>query len=307
MALFLRGNVWWFEYRTSHERVVKSTGFRKNDRAKAQAVLDAFRLARCARPKRSVVEGIIDAIYADFKKPCDGILLSSAWTVYEEWMRGKGRVIAPKTIVERRGLVARLVAWAEAKGCLHVHDVDVAFARSFMASMRVAGRSNKTLRNAADVLSGVWIALGQMNPGVHNPWLAARPDNDGSSKRREAFSLDEEARVFAAARAIGHGWYLASMVARWTGQRYGDIATLCWDAVDLGNRIISFVPAKTRRHDLRISIPIADPLYDALVEERNRSGGDGFVLNEHGIKYPVPFDPPFSDVLRDAVSRLSRS
>lgn len=34
--------------------------------------------------------------------------------------------------------------------------------------------------------------------GLPNPWRAACPDDDGSSKRLEAFSPDEEARVLAA-------------------------------------------------------------------------------------------------------------
>ena len=37
MAIFLRGNVWWMEWRAKGERVVRSTGFRVADRAKAQA------------------------------------------------------------------------------------------------------------------------------------------------------------------------------------------------------------------------------------------------------------------------------
>ena len=63
MALFLRGDIWWMEYRTRKVRVVKSTGLRKSERAKAEAVWQAWRLAFGTKPKRSIVEGLLDAVY----------------------------------------------------------------------------------------------------------------------------------------------------------------------------------------------------------------------------------------------------
>lgn len=322
MGVFLRGNVWWMEYRTRKVRKVISTGFRKDQKAKAVAAYQAFRLGMGARPKRSAMEGILSAIY-DTVRPAHGIALSSLQGIYDDWSAGKGRKVARLTEVNRRNLLARFVEWAAGRGLTDVSDVSVAVARDYVVSLRDPapgkdgkprpGKSNKTLRTYCQYLSSIWKAAGQMTGGMSNPWLAACPDPDGSSVRREAFSPAEERRVLDAARKAGHGWWLASMIARWTGLRYGDVATLEWgdaeDAlrapvlpngvVDLDRRLIVIDPSKTRRHGLRVSLPLADPLRAALASVPPGKR-EGFVLPEHGIKYPQPFDAPFSDVLKAA-------
>lgn len=308
MAIFLRGNVWWMEWRAKGERVVRSTGFRVADRAKAQAVLYAYRLARSQKPKRSVVEGLLESIYSAKSVQDAALPLSSVWTSYLDWVVGKGRTIAHKTLVERRGLVERFVAWAVGRGILAVRDVDVGRAREYVAFLRADGRSNKTLRNAANALGGVWEAVGQLVGGLPNPWRAACPDKDGSSVRRCAFTPAEEKRVLAEARKLGHDWYLASLISRWTGQRYGDVARLDWSQVDLKARTIAFVPSKTAKHGVRVVSPIGDVLLAALKARAKERGAEGFVLPEHAITYPHPFLPAvaFSRALEAAGLDIKR-
>lgn len=300
MGIFLRGEVWWFEYRTRSVRVVRSTGFRRKDRKRAQAVYDAVRLGFRTRPQKSAMEGILGAIYGAVQ-PDAGLPLASVGRVYENWCRGKGRVVAPQTDVNRRNLLARFVAWADGRGVTDARSVSVAVARDFVAGLRASGLSNKTLRTYAQYLGGIWRAVGQMVGDLHNPWPPACPDDDGSSVRRAAFAPDEERRVLSCARDVGHGWWLASMVSRWTGLRYGDVARLAWENVDLAHRVMTVTPSKTRRHGVRVVIPIAKPLLDALAAElRGRAREEGFVLPEHAVAYPKPMEPPFSDVLRCA-------
>lgn len=303
MAIFLRGDVWWFEYRTRRERVVKSTGFHKKDKKKAQAVLDAFRLARSTGASRSAMANVLDAIYSGKPvSPRQGLALSSMWEVYLDWYNGKGRNNSNMTVTNRRNLLASFIAWAEAKGCKYAEDIDVAITRQFIASLREKGLSNKTQRTYGTYLSAIWKAVGQLKSNLGNPWSAAIPDNDGSSKRLEAFTHEEEVRVLNAARDAGRGWYLASMIARWTGLRYGDVAHLDWADIDLDARLIRFTPNKTKKHGVRVTLPIAEPLYDALVAASpNRSG---FVLPEHGAAYGhgglKSQEGAFADVLKSA-------
>lgn len=293
MGLFLRGNVWWMEYRTRRVRKVLSTGFRKCDKEKAKAAFDAFRLGMGAKPRRSAMEGILSAIYDEGEKPA-GIALSSVWRIYEDWMSGKGRVVAKLTQTNRRNLMDRFVVWCGERGLTDVSDVSVVVARDFIRSL---GLSNKTQRTYAQYLSGIWRAVGQMVGVLANPWPAASPDNDGSSVRREAFTEEEERRVLASAKKVGHGWWLASVLSRWTGLRYGDVARLEWGAVDLRSGTLRLVPHKTKRHRVSVVIPISGPLMRALSAVKVR---EGFVLPEHALAYPKPMDVPFSAVLADA-------
>lgn len=301
MAIFLRGNVWWFEYRTRKVRVVKSTGFRKGEKAKAQAVFDAFRLGMVAKPPKSAMEKMLAAIYGG-GGAAHGIPLGSVWALYEDWFKGKAKSVAAATWRNRSSVVAHFVEWADSdRGLADVGDVSVEVARQYVKRLVASGKSNKTVRNLVLDLSHVWNAIGQLRPDVHNPWRAACPDKDGSANVGEAFTQEEEERVLAAARRVGHGWYEASMIARFTGQRYGDVATLEWSQVDFDAGLVRFRPSKTKRAGFSVAVPMHDRLREVL-QGLHRRGSVGFVLPEHGVVYGIrrELQEPFSSVLREA-------
>ncbi len=316
MALFLRGNVWWFEYRTRSVRHVKSTGFRKKDRAKAEAAWQAFRLGMGARPKRSAMESMLEAIYGDGGRDGgEAFPLSSLWSVYEDWFRGKGRAVSRSTWTNRRNEAARFVEWAAGRGVADMDGATVGVAREYVRHLADEGRANKTVRNIVLGLSATWEAVGQLRPGLHNPWRAACPDADGAARRRSDFTEEQVAAILRAAESAGHDWRLASAVALYTGQRYGDVATLVWGdseaalrspslesgVVDFDRRTIVLDPGKTRRSSgVRVILPIAPKLMGELAG-RDRPPG-GFVLPEHGVRYASRsrVSPPFSAVLAAA-------
>lgn len=298
MALFLRGDIWWYELRSRHDRIVKSTGFRRAERKKAQAVFDALRLARSQRPPRQAVESILDAIYGRMGNQ-EGIPLEALPAVFADWCRGKNRRIAENTKRNETAALTHLCAWASRRGIRCADGIDVATARAYASHLRAAGRTTKTIRNKLQILSHIWSAVGQLRPGIHNPWPAATPNADGKSIRREAFTPEQERAVLAAAEEIGHGWHLASVISRWTGLRYGDVARLEWTNIDLDERLISLTPSKTARHGVSVRIPIAAPLLAALAQTP-QSRRIGFVLPEHAARYRISVDPPFAAVLARA-------
>ncbi len=308
MALFLRGNVWWFEYRTRKVRVIRSTGFRAGEKVKARAVFDAFRLGMATRPVKSAMEKILDAIYDRGGAEVHGIPLASVWALYEDWFKGKAKNVAHTTWTNRRTAVSRFVEWAAGLGLSDVGDATVEAARQYVKHLVAAGDSNKTVRNKVQNLSHVWGAVGQLRSEIHNPWRAACPDDDGSSEGGAAFSVAEEARVLAAARKLGCGWYEASMIARFTGQRYGDVATLDWSQVDFKAGVVRFRPIKTKRVGFAVSVPMHSKLREVLQSlagkgrGRSRATPVGFVLPGHGLAYSTKrrMPVPFSDVLREA-------
>ena len=299
MAIFLRGDVWWLEYRTRRERIVKATGFHRADKAKAQAVLDAIRFARKTHAAESVVRGMVEAaVGRENPHGCD-LPLSAVPDVFADWMRGKGRTLAENT---RGGYACEFRCfgrWAEESGLSSVGDVGVAEARAYAKSVANSGRSNKTVRNRLQMLSHAWSAIGQIRHGIANPWPAAIPDRDGSAVRREAFSPAQEAAVLAAAREVGHDWYRASVIARWTGLRYGDVAALEWPSVDMDGRVVRATPSKTRRHGVSVAIPMSGPLFRELAATPEKSR-TGFVLPEHAMNLRLGVSPPFSAVLAAA-------
>ena len=298
MAIFLRGNVWWMEYRTRKVRRVVSTGFKREEKARAQSAYAALRLAMGAKPKRSAMEGILASIY-DGETATAGIPIAGVWSIYEDWCRGKGRVVSHDTWVNRRNLFARLAKFLEERGCYDISDVSVGIARDFVLSLN---KKNKTLRTYCGYISQVWDAVGQMHGGVHNPWKAATPDNDGSSVRKEMFTEEEVERILKRAKEVGHDWYLACMVDLYTGVRYGNIATMQIEDIDFDRWLFTGIHLKTRHSSkAEIFIPVAKKLRPLLLPFK---GKEGFLLPEHGVKYTSgrnqqPLEVPFSSILKD--------
>ena len=91
------------------------------------------------------------------------------------------------------------------------------------------------------------------------------------------------------------------MIAMHTGLRYGDVACMSWDQVDLAHGTIDVVPSKTRRSSgVHLLLPISSALMDPLVDAASRCGGTGYVLPEQALRYPKPISEPFSSVLEQA-------
>lgn len=304
MALFLRGNVWWYEIKRPTMRIVKSTGFRKPDKAKAEAVYQAALLGAKVRPQRSIIEGMLDAIYSTAR---ERLRIEAMWPLYESWFNGKGKQVDIRTWARRRNRFQALVDWCSASRLPFAEDVSVEMARRYVATLEGA---NKTIRVKVMDLSCVWSACAQMSPGLHNPWPAACPADDGSGERRDVFTREQMARVLETAEEVGHDWYGICLAARWIGQRYGDCATLEWGrlewakaqpvldhgVVDMDERVIVLDPKKTRRHATRIYIPIADELAEFLEQRRK---DDGFLFPEHAVRYlgRDMMSPSFATVL----------
>lgn len=297
MALFLRGNMWWMEYRTRKVRKVLSTGCRKPDKAKAKQVFEAFKLAMRVKPERSATKKILDSIYG--RAEGGGVPLDLAWGEYVRWRDGKGRKNAESSEYDKRREMAKLVAWAKSRHLGNIEDIGVELAREYVKLLTGA---NKTIRNKLQQLGTMWRALAALHPGIHNPWPAVTPDDDGSSVRREAFTREEEERVFQACKEAGNDWFLASLISRWTGLRYGDVSRLVWGQVDLKEGSLSVTPSKTAKHGIKLCLPLAKPLKAALEERAKQLKGkmdpEDYILPSHasavsygGMKFGHNFTP----------------
>lgn len=302
--MFKRGNIWWYEIKLPTRRIQSSTGLK--DRKMAEKV---YRQALCGSKdgvERSVVEKQLARIYAESTR----MPMTEIWTNYMAWYTAKGKSIDHKTMVRRKGRFDTFVQWCSTNRVLFVDQMTVSVARQYIASLEGA---NKTVRLKAKDLSTVWTACSQEIPGLHNPWPAACPSDDGSAEVREPFTADEARRVIEIAKESGHEWYGMCITAKWTGQRYGDCATLEFGkfeeakakkelkrgAVDVDTGVIVLDPQKTRRHGTRLYIPIAKELATFL----RTLPGKGLLFPEHAGFYerpngnPLPFPFAFSTIL----------
>ena len=83
MALFLRGDIWWFEIRTRKVRIVKSTGFRKGDKRKAERAYNIFRSGFYSGSDRKTVESMLGSLYVDTMY---AMRLDMLWATHVKWL-----------------------------------------------------------------------------------------------------------------------------------------------------------------------------------------------------------------------------
>lgn len=319
MRLYKRHQVWWIEYRINKRHVRKSTHLR--DRAAAEAMLAAMKLARAKKSNAETVAALLGSIYQRVEKPA-GTSLKAAWQIYRDTLATAGLDnLVDDTLRKRAGHLTAFVDWCRTDRPIvrDVQEVDGPTAAAYAASLGARGLSAKTRQTHLADLSHVWKILAKSLPGLENPWADLRPRNT-TSKRHPAFTCEEENRVMKAARKRGDGWPLMCLIARHTGLRYGDVATLTWgnaaDAikteklengvVDVKAGLIVVDPTKTARHGVRVVLPIErKALAPALAQARKSARKNAVdIFPRHAKSYrsigQAPKDSRFGEILTRA-------
>ena len=109
---------------------------------------------------------------------------------------------------------------------------------------------------------------------------------DDSVTRRE-LTIDEVERLYAAASKQGKEWRLLVTIGIYTGLRLGDCCRLEWEDVNLEQKVIQIIPAKTKKH--AHGRPVTIPIHPQLLAElqmagngASASGGMGSVPSASG-------------------------
>ncbi len=319
MRLYKRYQTWWVEYRIDGRHVRKST--RLHDRAAAEAVLATMKLARTKQSNAETIAGLLGSIYERVERPA-GTGLDAAWEIYRDTLATAGLdKVAADTLRKRAGHLAAFAEWCRVERPIvrEIQGVDGPAAAAYAAYMSAKGLSAKTRQMHLADLSHIWKILAKSLQGLVNPWADLRPRNT-AGKRHPAFTREEEARVMKAARDRGDGWPLMCLIARHTGLRYGDVATLTWgiaedalDAeklengvVDIDAGLIVVDPSKTARHGVRVVMPIERAaLAPALAEARKSARKNAVdIFPRHAKTYrtigQAPKDSRFCDILTNA-------
>lgn len=281
MALYKRGSIWWISIYKSGRHIQKSTKLK--DKRMARAVEQALRLAGeaidgsgrrllCGVDKdegkrRRLIRGLLTAVYGE---DGDGARLDAVWTEYETCIKARGVRIGEKTFNAKKGDFGRFVKWALERGVRTIDCVTANLAMSY--SQELAKRvSDKRRSNVIQGLSSIWNVMMSYHPGIANPWPQAAPVIDARKTTRIAFSREAEAAVMEAAKCVHPQWYVACLVGRYTGLRYGDVCRLTWGGVDLSNGIVCVTPRKTEHSSgVVVRIPMSAVLRDELTSWREK-------------------------------------
>lgn len=285
-CLYKRGDVWYCRLKKDGKLFRHSLNTSRKDEA-LKTVEDMKIVMR-----GGCREGALKLVDVFFPPEKRGVKLSSAWETYVKLCKAIGRFdLSARTIESRKNAVNRLIKWLNrnAPRIDFVDEIDGPIAAAFvmhLASLKGKGgktASPKTRKNIIAELSTIFVMLSKESSGIGNPWNGLMPRTD-HTVRVGAFTPDQEKKVFAAARTVGKGWWLASMISRHTGLRYGDVANLTWSCINLSDRTINLSPVKTKRHGIVVMLPITQPLFDALNGEQKKGE---YVLPNHHALYSV--------------------
>lgn len=303
MSLYKRqySQFWWFQiWKPDGKRIRMSSG--TADKEKAAIIEQTFIMAYGKKTPQQKLFAMLEAVCGSENK---GIPLIEIWPTYTRWVTTTGKELVHATLQGRSSAVNRFIAWTKdnwptAKTTTDITRTVAAAFASHLATKRIKATTRK---NTIGDLGTVWAALARVTDDVKNPWPLVLPEAKDST-RGKAYSREQEIAVYEAAEKIGKDWKLACIIARHTGLRYSSVSRLTWAEVDFENQVIRHVPPKTKRHDIRVLLPMSTPLKAALQEAWNKRTQSETVLPIHAFAYPWPrkIGGPgaFSKVLKQA-------
>ncbi len=265
MAIFLRGNTYWYEFTFAGKRIRESSKSsrktiakeaEKNRRLELEKTLAGIPVEQ--REKR--IESVADVLkryegsYSANHRPAAIAYLHSA---LKNVVRLMGNVLIP--------------------------DVTEGRVRDYMSARTKEGASGRTV-NAE---------LGELSRAIGRHWSFLWPRVKKMEERKDvgrALSPDEERRLLDAADG-SRSPNLKTLVrlALMTGMRAGELTTLRWAQVDLGKRLITVGKAKTAAGTGR-QIPMSADLYEVLTSHSEWfTAKFGSAFPEH---YLFPFGSP---------------
>ncbi len=304
MVLKKRYQTYYLDYYANGKRVRRT--LRLHDKGAAEAVLATMKLAQEKKAAAEAIAAMLGSIYEN-ARPKTGLPLSGAWETYITTAKAAGVAeVSADTLRKRRGYLQAFCDWVarDRPMVATVQDVDGSVAAAYATWLSAGTLAPKTRQMRIDALSIIWRILSKAVADVSNPWQGLRPRNV-NTQRHPVFTPEKEARVLDCARKQGDGWPLMCLIARHTGLRYGDVATLRWEDVDMVRGVIDVTPRKTSAHGIRVLLPIErGALMPELAKARKSSSGKGWLFPRFAARYNTtgmaPKGSKFAQILEAA-------
>lgn len=177
-----------------------------------------------------------------------------------EWLRRKSRDSSKATMARYNSHTEAFLSWlGPIRRVKPLESITPQDARLWREKLQDEGRAGKTVLSYIKDVGAIYRAAMREGLISFNPFSTAIADTPtDDSQDRKPFTEDEVAALLNAAPT--EEWRGLILVAAFTGLRLGDAATLSWKAVDLAEKKITLMPAKTRKKRKVVRIPIAPDL-----------------------------------------------
>lgn len=269
MSLYRRGLVWWLDVYVGEgrKRVRKSTG--TSDKIRAKIIEQSVIAVNRNITSRQRAMTIIDNVLPQRER---SLALCEAPAYYQACLQDEKATIAKYGLRHRVSILSKFAMWAHDNSRInYVEEVDAALAFAFVKSLGTE-LTAKTKNSYIGELGTAWKLFMRHDKTETNPWPIVKvPRNRNEETSGRAFTQDEINRLMIAAGQVGHDWQTTIMIGLYTGLRYGDAASLKWSDIDFESRVLHYTPSKTRKHDIKVHIPLHPALAKWLQGHKNNS------------------------------------
>ena len=250
MALYKRGNVWWYSFTLAGRRVQESART-----AKKTIAIEAMKRRREELERAAAGLPVPETTPAE--RIADVHTLLARFIARLEALADAGQ-IARRTAELARGRVPHL----ERLLGLHLRaEVTEGAVLGYIAARKREGAGPRTINMEVDhlarALGGTWRGLWPRVPHLKEPRDAGR-----------ALSCEEQHRLLAAAATNRSPYILLVLrLAMQTGMRFDEIRHLTWGSIDAARAVITVPKSKTPAGERRV-VPLTDGLRRAIQEYR---------------------------------------
>ena len=190
--------------------------------------------------------------------------LADIWDLFAERDPEIGNVTGGTLKNYKRG-VTDMITWMRRNGARHLGEITPERATHFLRHEREAN-CLVSYNCRLVLLKRVWRVLSgekdiQIVPETWESFQKLKGAKNASERRA---LKKEEVKALLAESSKDRNLHLLITLGLYTGQRLGDCASLKWENIDMEKGFITLTPEKTKRHGVKVSVPMHPELKKEL-------------------------------------------
>lgn len=172
-----------------------------------------------------------------------------------EWLSRKEKKSSKATMARYKGHKKHFIDFLGAdKAGKPLETFTATDAERYKQALLAKGVVGKTVLAYTKDVAAIFKAAIREGLISFNPMTAIEAVTTDDSQERKPFTAEEVSQLIAAAPC--DEWRGLILAAAYTGLRLGDVARLQWSSIDLQRKMITLMPAKTKRKKREVTIPI---------------------------------------------------
>ena len=189
----------------------------------------------------------------------------TAATWFNDWCAQKNESRSEATAERYRQVKRDFLASLGARADLPLEHITSQDIRAYRNAELRSGKSNRTANLSVKIVSTAFNRAFRLGKIKLNPChaLDALPED---TAERSTFTHEHIGSLIRC--APNDDWKLAILLGFYTGARLSDVANLRWNAINFEDRLISFVPRKTKRAKKILLLPLHPSLEAELINRR---------------------------------------